>query len=355
LSLHFLDLFPESQQDGSLTKTQLLQMQKKIAMHNFNFSPLSLYCKTSNDNLKPVLITISPFVLKNELFCQVLLRDVSAQQTYEKELNALRTKTLHANVSKHRVFQIVQHELNPLLQELHQHLEKSQQKTSISSTALSEFDQIYKSLHSLTNNLETMTSLDSPNLSLRKEPIQLHDLKKDLIERFSPLFQEKKIHFSIQGTQENYCLIIDREKLDQALSHLLQNVYQYVKPSGSVSIQLDLKNIIQSDLHTDNVTEDIKGSFVITIEDTSEGIQEIKEVLPFSSLEEVSTSLSADSRLNDLDLSITFKLIEVMDGSLIVENHDDHGCSFTIQLDQTPILQYPVSGSEVDSPTGAPS
>jgi len=355
LSLHFLDLFPESQQDGSLTKELLLKMQKQIAMHNFNCSPLSLYCKTANDSFKPVLITISPFVLKNELFCQVLLRDVSAQQTYEKELNTLRTKVQQSNLSKHRNFQIVQHELNPLLQEFHQHLEKSQQKSSTSSTALSEFDQIYQSLHSLTTNLEIMTSLDSPKQTLRKEPLQLHDLKKNLIEKYSPLFQEKKINLTVHGIQKNYCLILDREKLDQILSHLLQNVYQYSNPSGNVSIQLDLKNVIQSDLHTDNVTEDIKGSFVITIEDASSGIPEIKEAIPFSSLEKVSSSLSTDSRLFDLDLTISSTLIEVMEGSLYVENHDRQGCSFTIQLEQTPIMQYPVSGSEVDSSAGAPS
>ncbi len=356
LSRHFLDLFPESQQDGSLTKTLLLKMQKKIALHNFNFSPLSLYCKTANDNYKPVLITISPFVLKNELFCQVLLRDVSAQETYEKELNALRTKIQQANLSKRRNFQILQHELNPLLQELHQQLEKPQQKSSTSSsTALSGIDQIYKSLHSLTTNLEVMTSLDSANLSLRKEPLQLHDLKNYLIERYSPLFQEKKIQLTVHGIQENYCLILDRAKLDQALSHLLQNAYQYSKPSGNISIQLDLKNVIQSDLHTDNVTEDIKGSFAITIEDASSGIPEIKEALSFASLEEVSSGLPTDSRLFDLDLAISSTLIEVMEGSLYVENHDKQGCTFTIQLEQTPIMQYPVSGSEVDSSAGAPS
>ncbi len=357
LSRHFLDLFPESQQDGSLTKTLLLKMQKKIAMHNFSFSPLSLYCKTANDNFKPVLITISPFVLKNELYCQVLLRDVSAQQTYEKELNALRKKVQQADLSKQRISQTVQHELNPLLKELHQHLEKFQQKasTSTSSVALSGIDQIYQSLHSLTNNLEALISLDSPKLTLRKEPIQLDDLKKHLIGKFTPLFQEKKINLTVHGIQKNYCLILDREKLDQALSHLLQNAHQNSQPSGNISIHLDLKNVIQSDLHTDNVTEDIKGSFVITVEDASSGIPEIKEAIPFSSLEEISTNLSTDSRLYDLDLSISSKLIEAMGGTLYVENHHNHGCTFTIQLKQTPIMQYPVSSSEANPPAGAPS
>ncbi len=352
LSLHFLDLFPESQQDGSLTKTHLLKMQKKIALHDFNFSPLSLFCKTADNSLKPVLITISPFVLKNELFCQVLLRDVSSQQTYEKELIALRTKAQQSYLLKHLRFQIVQHELSPLIKELPHSLEKTQKNASI----VSSLDHVHQSLRALSNNITAMASLDTPNVTFRKEPVQLHDLKKDLVEKYSPLFQEKKIDLSIQCTQQDYCCILDREKMNQALSHLLQNAYHHSQPSGYVSIHIDMNNIVQSDVHTDNVNEDTKGSFLLTIEDASPGIPQMTKALQLSSLEELSSSFSADSRLLDIDLSISSKLIEVMGGSLSIENHDKQGCIFIIQLDHTPILQYPESSNpQADSLAGATS
>jgi PAS domain S-box-containing protein len=358
LSLHFLDLFPESQKDGSLTKTKLLKLQKKIAMNDFNFSPLSLDCKTAENSLKPALITISPFVLKNELFCQVLLRDLSAEQTYEKELMALRTKAHEANLSKHRIFTIVQHELNPPLKELPYTLEMAQKQLSPSSTSpvVPTLDKIYQSLQSLSNNIEEMASLDTPNITFHKEPVQLYDLKKNLIEKYSPLFQEKKIDFSVQCISQDYCCILDREKLNQALSHLLQNIYHHSQPSRNVSIQLEIKNIIQSDVHTDNVTEDMKGSFLLTIKDASSGIPQITNAFHLSSPEDLSSTLSADSRLLDLDLSISSKLIEVLEGSLSVENHDHQGCIFTILLDHTPILQYSESSNpQVDTLAGVTS
>ncbi|MDD4615028.1 MAG: PAS domain-containing protein, partial [Caldisericia bacterium] len=242
LSMLFLDLFPDTQEDGSSTKSIILDIQKRIVTQNFDISPLSLYCKTSDNKLKPVILTISPFVLNNEWFCQVLLRDISMQRIYENELISSRTMAKTANQGKNRFISIINHELHPPLREMEASFNTLREKLHDPSLIpyIEEIHKAQGSIQSLSRYMEIFSTLETSPISFRKEPVQFHDITEEIRKKYTPLFQKQDVHFSIDCNAKDFCLVLDRQKFYQIVDCMLLNTLRHTDAHGNVSVQLNM-------------------------------------------------------------------------------------------------------------------
>jgi signal transduction histidine kinase len=353
LSESFLNLFPETQEDGTSTKSTILKIQKQIHTQNFDIPPLSLVCKTGDDKHKPVIVTISPFVLDKELFCQVLLRDVSIQRIYENEVLSSRTKATTASQEKNRLISIINHELNPPLELLSTSLQQllTQSKETSLQTPIHTLQKAQESLQYLSKNMEVYRTVETTTkVSCQKEPVQLHELREELEKEYKPLFQKKDVQFSVRCDGEEYCLILDRQKIYQIAAGILRNVLHHTEPSGTVDVHIRLIDILQYASPSHTLSEETQCTFLWDITDSSKGIPELLGAQPFPSVENSSSDIPKTSRANDLNLNIAAKLIASYNGTLLFENKSSKGCVFTIRIPNIPLLLCPTHKHSPDSP-----
>jgi signal transduction histidine kinase len=344
LSESFLNLFPETQEDGSSTKARILDIQKQIHTQNFDIPSLSLVCKTSNDKHKPVIVTISPFVLDKTLFCQVLLRDVSIQRIYENEVLSSRTKATTASQEKNQLISILNHELNPPLELLSTSLQQllTQSKEASLQPYIDTLQKAQESLQNLSKNMELYGTVETTKVSFQKEPVQLHNLKEELEKEYTPLFQKKDIQFSVRCDEEDYCLILDRQKFYQITDSILHNALHHTAPSGTVNVHIRLVDILQSASPGQPVTEETQCTLLWDITDSSKGIPELLGAQPFPLEENSSSDIPKNSRANDLNLNLAAKFIAVYRGTLLFQNKPNNGkgCVFTARIPHIPLLLY---------------
>lgn len=126
------------------------------------------------------------------------------------------------------------------------------------------------------------------------------------------LARENSIKINYQTIIDRQYIIADSIWLKQVLINLLSNAIKYNKEGGSVSIWIE------------NPTDEIVR---INIKDTGPGIAKEKH----DSLFEPFNRLGAESSKIEgtgVGLTITKKIVEMMDGSIGVESEDGKGANF---------------------------
>ena len=137
---------------------------------------------------------------------------------------------------------------------------------------LENFDKIEMSaqfLRSCMDDILNLSLLESGRVAFHEESTDFEAFLTHIEKEFSDKAQEKKISFSVQrrgSFADQY--LFDREKLNEALSAILENAVKYTQPEGSVFFIIELsKNIIDfMGGKIDVYSEKGKGSaFVVTV------------------------------------------------------------------------------------------
>ena len=118
---------------------------------------------------------------------------------------------------------------------------------------------------------------------------------------------------------ENIYVMIDIDLFSQAIINLLDNAFKFTK-KGSVTVIID------------KVEEDRKGWAVIKITDTGIGIKESELAIIFNPFRQASEGFARDYEGNGLGLTLSKRMIEMMDGKITLESKYDFGSTFTVWL-----------------------
>ena len=112
--------------------------------------------------------------------------------------------------------------------------EKTQRYLNISSTQLNKLHQMVEKL------LETAT-LDSENLLMNKEPVELSTLIEKLANKYALIADDKQIEFT--SNHKSIEAQVDKFHFENAISNLIDNAVKYGGNTIEISISKVLKNI----------------------------------------------------------------------------------------------------------------
>ena len=263
------------------------------------------------------------------------LEESVAQRTLE--LEQARKEAEEANSAKSRFLSNMSHELRTPLNAI---IGFSQVLLSDSSAPLCDSQResighVLKSgehLLSLIGEVLDLSQIESGHLPVKIEPVRLDTLVGEVVELVQSLASEHGVSVANRDTIDPCAsyVMADHRRLKQVLLNLLSNGIKYNNPGGEVKIGV----VPNGRRHR------------IVVEDTGFGIEERDlNVLiePFNRLGAEATSIEGTG----VGLTITKRLVEVMEGSLKFVSEPGEGSTFTVALPATEGRPEVEAGSSV--------
>lgn len=168
-----------------------------------------------------------------------------------------------------------------------------------------------KRLNNLVNDLISLRHIqeDSPTAI---ERVNIRAIAEEVGEILSANFQKKDIEFSIDGEAPD--ILIDPDRLKQALINLTDNACKHVPEGGSIKIMLS----------------GVDDKSIIAIKDNGVGFGDINPSLLFKRFYRTDFSRSRVKGGSGLGLSIVHAIVEGNDGNITAFNAPEGGAVFLI-------------------------
>lgn len=176
-------------------------------------------------------------------------------------------------------------------------------------------------LGALMEDLIQVTTLDSGVLELAPESVELDGLIQETVAQIQSQIEAKDLDFELDRPERLPPVQADRDALQQALLHLLQNAVAATPEDGVVSVRVRVEN-----------AEDKQDYVLVQVTDQGGGIP--LEDLPrvFSRLYRADNVLIQGVGDTGVGLSIVKQLVEAHGGRIWVDTDPGHGSIFSVLL-----------------------
>ncbi|HSL88095.1 MAG TPA: PAS domain-containing sensor histidine kinase [Ignavibacteriaceae bacterium] len=186
----------------------------------------------------------------------------------------------------------------------------------------SNHNELAKMIHKSSTRLnDTLTSildlskLETERFNLKFDNINLTPILKETVETFMKPAQEKNINLKTVISKEEIIVKADANIVMKILKNILGNALKYIQ-DGWIIVNADSKN----------------GKAIIRVEDTGIGIPQgdLEKIFePFRQVSEGSTRIYEGAGLG---LTITKKLVELLNGEINIESRQSEGTTVSILL-----------------------
>lgn len=173
------------------------------------------------------------------------------------------------------------------------------------------------------NDILDLSKIEAGTVEIKRRPVDLKEFYRSIIKKFEVKFKIKDITFDcyFDSKLPNY-IFSDEHKLNQIISNLLSNALKFTQ-RGVVSFRIKHK---------------VDDYIFIEIEDSGIGMSEESLTRIFDIFTQADESNTRKFGGSGLGLSITQKLVNMMNGSIEVESTLGEGSIFKIKINAPYIL-----------------
>ena len=257
------------------------------------------------------------------LFFFVLLSfDFFKNKTYRKQLELEKQKTDQLLESREQLMTTVSHDIKTPLQSLI----GLSEKLLATETQVKNRDALIK-MKSATHYIEQLVSglldyvrMEKGKITVLDSQFDVNELIEETAQNIADLNQDKPVElvYNMAAT-EGFLLKSDRNKLRQILYNLIGNAFKFTS-QGSVTV----------------TTKKLEDTIVIAIIDTGIGISKDAINKVFKPFTQANNKIETLYGGTGLGLSICNRLIQLLNGKIVLESEQNVGSSFQIVL---PITQ----------------
>jgi signal transduction histidine kinase len=172
----------------------------------------------------------------------------------------------------------------------------------------------------LIDELHDLSRVDTGNLALRREPVDLAELARSSGEEYRGAAMANGLALNLEVAHDTPTVQSDGARIRQIVGNLLSNAIKYTK-TGSVSLRVGMHRSVTSDAAGDWVYFDVI--------DTGIGIPEDKRETIF---EEFSRLNTQDKPGAGLGLAISERLARALGGQIVVTSELGRGSTFTLRI-----------------------
>ena len=169
-------------------------------------------------------------------------------------------------------------------------------------------------LSSMVRDLLDCARLESGELELNKEQLDLAEVVEDAVLMVQPLAWENQIEIEYDPLEEPYYVVADRGRIEQAVSNLLTNAIKFSDKGSKVIVSLAYKG--------DQV--------VMSVEDFGPGIPQGEQDMVFKKFYRRSREKKSDGL--GLGLAIARGVVEAHGGKIWISQPDHQGVIMNISL-----------------------
>ncbi|MDA7782090.1 ATP-binding protein [Gammaproteobacteria bacterium] len=239
---------------------------------------------------------------------------------YQASLIQLKEDAEQANEAKSRFMSRMSHELRTPLNSVLGFSELALNESKLAPEQRRQLEAIHQSgqhLLDLVNEILDLSRLESDTLEVTLEPVYLPDILDQCHLMTTPFAASHKVSLTVLPIDPSVCCVLaDPLRLKQVLINLLSNAIKYNQDNGRVYVEVEAgaSNMV-----------------FIRVRDTGIGFtqQETAQIfVPFERLNKSAATVDGTG----IGLSISKRLVELMNGSIDVHSVEGVGSEFSISL-----------------------
>lgn len=253
-----------------------------------------------------------------------LLRDITSRKQTEEKMRKIELQNIQLQEAaklKSHFLAIMSHELrspmNAIIGFSQLLLRQSQQSLSKQQTNMVE--RIFNSgkhLLTLIDEILDFAKIEVGCLQLQLQELNLAELVTATAEEMRSLVEQKNLEVTINLNIQNPFVVNDSTRLRQILINLLSNAIKFTDV-GTVEVA---------------VWELPKNQIAIAVKDTGIGIAQADIEHIFQEFRQLNQSITRQHGGTGLGLAITDRIVQMMQGKIIVESELDRGSTFRVEL-----------------------
>ncbi|MDO4275811.1 MAG: response regulator [Eubacteriales bacterium] len=266
--------------------------------------------------LGAVLIMTAFLILYRNSTQQILLAEENARKAAES-----------ANIAKSRFLSNMSHDIRTPMNAIigmtrlaSDHVEEPEKvREYLKNISLSG-----QLLVSLINDILDLSKIESGKMTLNNATASLEELMTGLVNIIQPTVANKKQNFNIRlHSIEHETLCFDSLRLNQVMLNLLSNAVKFTPDGGSVSV-----DVTESPSQKEGCAH-----FTFRVADTGIGMQPEFLNHIFDSFTREQDNRISKIEGSGLGMAITKMIVDIMEGTVVVESTPDRGSVFTVELD----------------------
>ncbi|NHC40359.1 two-component sensor histidine kinase [Bacillus sp. MM2020_1] len=169
-------------------------------------------------------------------------------------------------------------------------------------------------LSKLSDNLMKLTSLESKHHPFERHSYRLDQQLRTIILACEPHWIEKELELDV--SLEKGVITADEDLMSQVWTNLIHNSIKFTPKLGTIRVHF----------------HQVDGKTVVKITDTGIGISKKDQVHIFERFYKADKARDRSKGGSGLGLSIVKKIIEMHDGTILVDSEEGKGTTFTITL-----------------------
>ena len=239
---------------------------------------------------------------------------------YQASLIQLKEDAEQANEAKSRFMSRMSHELRTPLNSVLGFSELALNESKLAPEQRRQLEAIHQSgqhLLDLVNEILDLSRLESDTLEVTLEPVYLPDILDQCHLMTTPFAASHKVSLTVLPIDPSVCCVLaDPLRLKQVLINLLSNAIKYNQDNGRVYVEVEAG---------------ASNTVFIRVRDTGIGFtqQETAQIfVPFERLNKSAATVDSTG----IGLSISKRLVELMNGSIDVHSVEGVGSEFSISL-----------------------
>jgi signal transduction histidine kinase len=238
----------------------------------------------------------------------------------DEELRREKEELQHLNVEKNRFIGMAAHDLrNPLfgILTLADALLRRKSGSDADQKLLQQIVNSARSMTRLVNDFLDVSTIESGELRLRRERIELGDLVEECVGQQQPLAEPKSIELRVRRDGDA-TVLADRDKIGQVMANLISNAIKFSPQDSTVEISV-IANA---------------ASVCVSVADRGPGTSAEDTGLLFLPFSVASARTTGGESRTGLGLAICRKIVEGHGGRIWVEPNASHGAVFSFELER---------------------
>lgn len=186
-----------------------------------------------------------------------------------------------------------------------------------------------KTLMRLINDILDLSKIEAGRMDITYEPIDVTQAVREVAAMFSAKVQEKNLQLRVESDVSTPVgMMLDEIRLRQILFNLVGNAVKFTD-RGSITIRM----------RTERTEQQGKIRLQLDVEDTGIGIPEAQQQAVFEAFRQQEGQSARKYGGTGLGLTITKRLVEMMNGKITLHSEHGRGSRFTVVFDSVETIE----------------